>query len=101
MQHSKIIDTFETYQPYLPIHGISMPFQVKFRVLPLNLQNYYYFIFVPLFLAHEEVLDSSVFTHARQALPLTCMHNVLVPNTAKRVGKRVPSPQKINNNKNK
>lgn len=35
--------------------------------------------------------------------PLTCMHNVLVPNFAKRAGKRVPSPLLvvINNQKNK
>ena len=51
---------------------------------------------MPLVLAHEEVVKSSLFTHARQALPLTSMHNVLVLNIAKRAGKRVPSPQKIN-----
>jgi hypothetical protein len=50
---------------------------------------------VPLLLAHEEVVESSLFTHARQALPLTSTHNVLVLNFAKRAGKRVPSPQKI------
>src|SRR5664279_3478175 len=50
-------------------------------------------------LAHEEVVESSLSTYAKQALPLTSMHNVLVLNLAKRAGKRVPSPQKINTTK--
>ena len=48
-----------------------------------------------LLVAHEELVESSLFTHARQALPLTSMLNVLVLNFAKRAGKRVSSPQKI------
>src|SRR5664279_5706698 len=91
--------TFHKCPPNLPIRGISPPLQVNSHVLPLKPSKL--FLFVSLLSAHEEVVESSLFTHARQALPLTSMHNVLVLNIAKRAGKRVPSPQKYKNNKNK
>ena len=66
-------------------------------MLPLKSSKKLNLFFVPV-LAHEEVLNTLLFLHVRWIYLLTCMHNVLVPNIAKRAGKRVPSPQKINYN---
>ena len=83
--------------PYLPICGISPPLQVNFLCAtfkPSKLLNLFY---VPV-LAHKEVLNDLLFLHVWWLHTLTRIHNVLVPNNAKRTCKRVPNPQKISYN---
>ena len=49
------------------MHGISKPFQVHFHVLPFKLSNTSHF--VPLFLAHEDVVDGFVIFHTKLSTP--------------------------------
>ena len=76
---------------YLPICGILPPLQVNFLCATFKLSKLLTLFCVPL-LAHEEVLSALLFSHVWWLHTLTSMHNVLVPNIAKRAGKRVPSP---------
>lgn len=83
--------------PYLPICGISPPLQVNCSCVTFKPSKLLNLFCVPV-LAHEEVLSALLFLHVWWLHTLTSMHNVLVPNIAKRAGKRVPSPQKISYN---
>jgi hypothetical protein len=49
------------------MHGISKPFQVNFHVLPFK--SFKYFSFVPLFLAHEEVVVGIAIFHIEISTP--------------------------------
>ena len=81
--------------PYLPIMWYFLPFQVNTSCATFKLFKSYYLFCAPV-LAHEEVLDALLSLLCLFGFTtLTSMHNVLVPNIAKRAGKRVPSPLNI------